>query len=593
MSTAAQAILAKWGGGQGSQPDDTANKILQKWGGTAQPQQPSMWGKLTESYNPDVEQFAQKHPVLGAPARFFDAVGGAVLGTPQALYRTAFPEKGAQESPEDKNFDAYEQAHPFVGHLARPFYQIGGMFVNPASEEAARYWTGRDPNLKPSASGAASVLPEAFGTGVGNVAAGEMTGEAIRGGVSRVLPKARSVVEAARTTPEQVAEQAKGGLTASTAARQGAIRESLATARKNVSPLYDSIHSADEAQNPSGAIDLSGVIEENPELAPKAPKAAKLTAKEISDAGLAAKQANKFIANGSTDAETRQVLKGLGYAPKVVDRAMQDIAAPGEGGGYTIENARSLRAKIGRAARAAERAGNYQDAARLNGAYEDVTQAMRDRAASLDPNGGLLNDFDRADAKWAQVRNAQKVLEPLLEAKEGRTPSAEEFQSAWNKLTSAQRTELGDLAKGAGLDLEDLKSQSATAGKVLKGTKPSPSNWMQRYMYGSIPMRLGIAAGMGLGGYGLLRNHPELRPLMYALPMAGYVGAGLAAPVMERAGAIEAMRELPEAASRESYGPEMLPKARSGAEIPTRKAEEELPRRGKKPQSKSHRGDNE
>ena len=104
----------------------------------AAPPEPSTYEKLTRSYNPDVEEYAAKHPILGPAARFFDAAGGAVM---------AFPE------------NAYEG----LRHPIESAKSIGGAI------NAYNPW---NPNHI-SARGALSVLPEALGQGAGNVAAGE------------------------------------------------------------------------------------------------------------------------------------------------------------------------------------------------------------------------------------------------------------------------------------------------------------------------------------------------------------------------------------------------------------------------------------
>jgi hypothetical protein len=122
---------------------------------TSQPTEPSTWEKLTRGYNPDVEQFAEKHPVLGPPARFLDAAGGAMMSLPGGVASSVMhpidTAKGAIQSVED--------------------------------------W-GKPQTWK----GALGVLPEALGQGVGNVAGGEMAGAA----ASRIPKIPESVAEAAR-----------------------------------------------------------------------------------------------------------------------------------------------------------------------------------------------------------------------------------------------------------------------------------------------------------------------------------------------------------------------------------------------------------
>lgn len=105
---------------------------------TAEPPKPSFYSRLTAPYNPEVEQYAAKHPVLGPLARFFDEAGGAVLSTPESVYQG----------------------------IRHPLESAKGIA---SSLNAYNPW---NPNHI-TARGALSVLPEALGQGTGNVAAGE------------------------------------------------------------------------------------------------------------------------------------------------------------------------------------------------------------------------------------------------------------------------------------------------------------------------------------------------------------------------------------------------------------------------------------
>lgn len=116
--------------------------------------QPSTYQKLTASYDPEVEAWAAKHPVLGPAARFFDAAGGAVMASPQ-------------------------QAYEGIRHPIESIKSLGSSLnaYNPWNPEHI------------TARGALSVLPEALGSGVGNVA----TGEAVKM-IPKVTQDARSAV---------------------------------------------------------------------------------------------------------------------------------------------------------------------------------------------------------------------------------------------------------------------------------------------------------------------------------------------------------------------------------------------------------------
>jgi hypothetical protein len=97
--------------------------------------EPSTYDKLTASYNPNAEK-------LGPVGRFLDAAGGAVMAAPGAL--------------------ASAVAHP----------------IDTAKGVGSSLASWADPSTRPTWEGIKSVLPEALGQGVGNVAAGEVGGAA-------------------------------------------------------------------------------------------------------------------------------------------------------------------------------------------------------------------------------------------------------------------------------------------------------------------------------------------------------------------------------------------------------------------------------
>lgn len=124
---------------------------------------PSNYSKLTAGYNPQVEEFAQSHPIIGPVVRFLDAAGGAALSTPEGIYN-------ALRHPSDTAKGALE---------------------------SIAAW--RNPNVR---KGALSVLPEALGQGVGNVAGGEAMGAAVKpvsAAAASVVPSADTVGKVLRT----------------------------------------------------------------------------------------------------------------------------------------------------------------------------------------------------------------------------------------------------------------------------------------------------------------------------------------------------------------------------------------------------------
>jgi len=127
-------------------------------GGTAATptDEPGTYGKLTRGYNPDVEQWAEKHPVIGPIARFLDSAGAAAISTPETV-GTFLKQFGN---------------HLLTGE------PIQG--VEDAAANLKEYAT--NPNVRKAIP---HLLPEALGAGTGSVAGGEMLGSAT-GAVTKV-----------------------------------------------------------------------------------------------------------------------------------------------------------------------------------------------------------------------------------------------------------------------------------------------------------------------------------------------------------------------------------------------------------------------
>src|SRR5262249_19609726 len=114
---------------------------------------------------PKIEEWAQKHPVAGPILRFLDATGGAAMATPEAIVKR-------------------------IKDAINP-YPVKESSV--ALAEGVARWA--DPNVR---KGAVSLLPEALGQGVGNVAGGEILGSV--GG--KVVSKTAKTVQNAFWSPE-------------------------------------------------------------------------------------------------------------------------------------------------------------------------------------------------------------------------------------------------------------------------------------------------------------------------------------------------------------------------------------------------------
>ena len=136
------------------------------------PSETGTYQKLTASYNPKVEQWAQKHPVAGPILRFLDATGGAAISTPEAIVNGI---KDAASS-------------LWTGQESQTAQAV---------KESAKEWA-TNPNVRKAA---LSLLPEALGQGVGNVAGGEALG-AVAKPIKQGAGVARESIGKAIHTPE-------------------------------------------------------------------------------------------------------------------------------------------------------------------------------------------------------------------------------------------------------------------------------------------------------------------------------------------------------------------------------------------------------
>ena len=139
------ALAAQHGGTVASSAPIDYDALAAQHGGTAaEEEKPSLYQKLTAPIDPGAHNPA---------TRFLSSVGGAVIGAPEAALNT--------------------MRHP----------------IDTAKGVVSSLQAWRDPNTW---KGALSVLPEALGQGVGNVAAGEITGaagSAAKSAAASVVPK--------------------------------------------------------------------------------------------------------------------------------------------------------------------------------------------------------------------------------------------------------------------------------------------------------------------------------------------------------------------------------------------------------------------
>lgn len=142
-------------------PDQTPTKFeVEPPAGQSQgePKTPGFFKRLTAPYNPEVQD---SNPLV----RGLDAAGGALLGTPGAVYH-AFADKPTPE--ENAKF------HGDTAGLKRVGLGLHRLVVDPVASAAEDYASGK---VTPEA--AMSVLPEAIGVGVGSQAAGELSGRGL------------------------------------------------------------------------------------------------------------------------------------------------------------------------------------------------------------------------------------------------------------------------------------------------------------------------------------------------------------------------------------------------------------------------------
>jgi hypothetical protein len=158
---------------------------------SASASQPSVGEKLTRGYNPDVEAFAEKHPILGVPARYLDSAGGAAMNFLPSIYH-AFSDPLTPE----------EEAN-FKGHSRIP----GEVVLERLTGAEAGVRAGQDyASGKVSPKAALSALPEALGTGTGTAAVGAGVSEL----AGQAAPAIKAVIERARNVTPKQAAQAMG-----------------------------------------------------------------------------------------------------------------------------------------------------------------------------------------------------------------------------------------------------------------------------------------------------------------------------------------------------------------------------------------------
>jgi hypothetical protein len=201
----------------------TAGAQLQQ----SQPQQ-SFGDKLTAGYDPGAAEFDEKHPIIGKPVRYASALGGAVLGIPSALYHAASDpitedEKKKFGSDEDPNASWYKPNMSNIGPTGRAIVRMVG---EPIENAVSTY---ANPQTRPTAKQAMSVLPEALGQGSGAYVGSDLLSKGVDAVTKPLAPlleksantqymkalsptKARNKVIAQRITPELLRRGVSGSL---------------------------------------------------------------------------------------------------------------------------------------------------------------------------------------------------------------------------------------------------------------------------------------------------------------------------------------------------------------------------------------------
>jgi hypothetical protein len=236
------------------------------------PQTPGFYKRLVAPYDPGAED-------SNVAVRALSAAGGAVLGTPGAVYH-AFADEPTEEETKKYSGD--------TGGLKRVGLGLERLVVDPVESAVKDYASGK---VTPRA--ALSVLPEALGVGVGSQAAGELGGRVLgkikapatpgelRESITKGLPEKAQRFARKVSGPESDLKRAVNKAAEDTAKAEGAHAEATETAaqrktlaktldetsvkaRQHIGKVEESVHKAADAK-------FDAVREKigNPEVDPK------------------------------------------------------------------------------------------------------------------------------------------------------------------------------------------------------------------------------------------------------------------------------------------------------------------------------------
>jgi hypothetical protein len=311
------------------------------------------WGKLTSSYDPGA---ANSNPLV----RGLSAVGGAALSVPQQTYQAV--------------------RHPIDTAKAMGS-QVAG---------ATKAWA--DPTTRPTWEGVKSVLPEALGQGVGQVAGGEVGGAALG-----------ATADFMRFASDPVVRKTFGEL-------DNAGKQHAAIMQGKVKTVNDLV------RNPASRFQ-DAVMGEQGEVGQHANA---VLAADEADMRLKGSSAGMADATAGVQA-ARDTLKqnmGTEFGSGPIEGLLQRATGP-----QSMRNLKALRTQVGKVASQMYRGGNKGEAAALYTLYDGLSDAGNTRAAELGPQAS--SSWNHYSDVTAQFKDMEKgVLGEMLDPANHTTDTA-------------------------------------------------------------------------------------------------------------------------------------------------------------------------
>lgn len=403
---------------------------------TAQPKT-SLMDTLSGAYHKITEPI---HPELQNPiARTTASAVGTMVGMPESIYQTA-----------------KQSSNSLPSAILGPAYDVA---IKPAIDAVKGY-----AELKPSWEGIKSVLPEALGQGIGNVAPGEM----LKGYATKLSEAGRLLKQQDAINRGQV--QVVNEM----------VRKPLAMFDNNVNQEIGShFQAAIQADDAARARRQTGMV----------------------NAYNAAEEANKRIGNSGTAPP---------HVQDLIDRASQPL---------TLNEAKNLTTDVGRQATALSRQGNGRGAYVLNGLYDGLHEATQAQADSL----GMGESWKQGRNL---TRSYKGLQEGLLGELVDDPVHANVMNKIIDPKRGAEWGELVDELDKRGIDTTALE-QAREHAKALDKLQKRSSNLYMSKIRGiwNHPIAVGVPTA---GAYALGHTVPGgqiLLPLLVAGKLSGLLDA--------------------------------------------------------------------